>query len=94
MTKKIKKDALRQVAEAAAEALGVVLDEYKRIQKSTDNDSKKIKSFKLKQDASRAALAHVMMLLKVCKDADEKGFGDEDLVDLIRAAEKEIAGNT
>lgn len=80
------------VAAALPEAIEIVLQTYKRYAVFRGDDAK---AYKAHQDACRAAIAHIMLLIKLGEvvrgDAPDEA-SQEDLDAMILAARAELSG--
>jgi hypothetical protein len=89
MHKETMEEALREFAAELPGAMQQAWQSYKDSQ-YPDLDEKEIKKIKLRQDAGKAAMAHMLLILKAAKTAIPKDGGGDELAGQIEKAEAEI----
>ncbi|MCE7887213.1 MAG: hypothetical protein DYH13_06900 [Alphaproteobacteria bacterium PRO2] len=89
MQKETMEEALRGFAAELPGAMREAWQSYKDSQ-HPDLTEKEIKKMKLRQDAGKAAMAHMMLILKATKTAGAMDGGGDELAGQIEKAEAEI----
>jgi hypothetical protein len=82
-------DALRELAAELPGAMQEVWQSYKDSQHPNIAD-KEIKNIKQRHDAGKAAMTHMLLILKAAKTAGAVDYGDDELAGQIEKAEAEI----
>lgn len=83
-------EALREFAAELPNAMQEAWQSYKDSQDPYVDD-KEIKKIKLRQDVGKAAMAHMLLILKAAKTVDAADYGDDELESQIEKAEAEIS---